>query len=201
MIIKIKFLGTSAAHSNPLPFCNCKICNSARASGSKDFRKRSSILINDDLIIDIGQDFMSASFMHGVDATKIRYWLQTHSHSDHFAPSHLITRIAEYAVENIKLLSLYASSKCIQNMSVRLSKEEWSGANFIETEWLTRLRMEATSVKHGENFICGSYSVTALNTNHDIDDGSFLYLVNDNTKKLFNGLIIDLNECGERGKI
>jgi len=162
----------------------------ARKTGGKDFRKRSAVLINDDLIIDLGQDFMSASFMHGVDTAKIRYWLQTHSHSDHFSPAHLITRMTEYAMENIQLLSLYASSHCIKHMSQQLGREE-QGANLIEAEWLKRLSMEVTSVTHGEVFSCGTYSVTALNTKHDINDGSYLYLINDNSRTIFYGLDAD----------
>ena len=53
--MKLKFLGTGAATACPLPFCNCQICKDARKFGGKDFRKRSSILINDDLIIDMGR--------------------------------------------------------------------------------------------------------------------------------------------------
>lgn len=188
--MKIKFLGTSAASSCPLPFCNCKLCNIARRFGGKDLRKRSSVLINDDLVIDIGQDFMSASFMHGVDTTKIRYWLQTHSHSDHFSAAHLITRIKEYATEDISTLSLYASSKCIRHLSEQLSREEW-GANLSEKEWLDRLCMTVTEVNPYEEYICGSYIVTALNSAHDTNDGSYLYLISNNSRRLFYGLDAD----------
>jgi len=185
--LKVKFLGTASAHSSPLPFCNCKMCNASRKFGGKDFRKRSSILINDDLIIDLGPDFMSSSFIHGVDTTKIRYWLQTHPHSDHFSASHLITRIAEYAVENVKPLSLYASSLCIQDMSEQLEREE-HGANLFEMEWLKKLALDVNKVNLCEEFQCGSYSVVAFNANHDDKKGSSIYLVSDNSCKLFYGL-------------
>jgi len=188
--MKLKFLGTGAATACPLPFCNCQICKDARKFGGKDFRKRSSILINDDLIIDMGPDFMAASFAHEVDTTKICYWLQTHSHSDHFDASHLITRIAEYAAENVKPLSLFASSQCIQHMSEQLSREEM-GANLVEVEWLRRLNLNVYNVNHGEEFICGSYSITALNSGHDVNDGSYFYLVNNGSHRLFYGLDAD----------
>ncbi|MCL2472043.1 MAG: hypothetical protein FWF26_00035, partial [Treponema sp.] len=88
--MKIQFLGTSAAHSTPLPFCNCKMCTISRKFAGKNLRRRSSALINENLIIDLGPDFMSSSFSLGVDTSKILYWLQTHSHSDHFNAGHLI---------------------------------------------------------------------------------------------------------------
>jgi len=183
-------LGTSAAHSCPLPFCNCNVCDKARKSGGRNLRKRSSLLINEDLVIDIGQDFMSASFMHGVDTTKIRYWLQTHSHSDHFSPAHIITRMSEYASKNIKPLSLFASSRCIQHMSEQLGQEE-SGASLLEPKWLGRLNLEVTNVNIDKEFKCGPYSVTALHSAHDTNDDSYLYLVDDNSCKLFYGLDAD----------
>ena len=188
--MKIKFLGTSAAHSCPLPFCGCKLCNKARESGGKDFRKRASLLVNDDLLIDLCPDFMSASYMHGADTAKIRYWLQTHSHSDHFSAAHLITRLAEYAATDIQPLSLYASPQCIGNMSEKLGREE-AGANLLEAEWLRKLSLIVTAVKHGEEFTCGSYVVTALRSAHDVTDGSYLYLINDNSRRLFYGLDAD----------
>lgn len=183
----IKFLGTASAHSSPLPFCNCKMCNASRKLAGKDFRKRSSILINEDLLIDMGPDFMSSSFIHEVNTADIRYLLQTHSHSDHFSACHLITRIAEYAAENVKPLSLYASLLCIQNMSEQLGREEY-GANLFETEWLDKLVIDVNEVKYCEEFQCGSYSVTAFNANHDDKNGASIYLVSDNSCKLFYGL-------------
>jgi len=188
--MKIKFLGTSAAHSSPLPFCNCSLCETARNLGGKNLRKRSSLLVNDDLIIDIGQDLMTASYMHNVDTTKIRYWLQTHSHTDHFSASHLITRMEEYANINTKPLSLFASSACIKNMSKHLDKE-WNGVNLLENEWQQRLNINVNCVKPNNEFVCGSYAVTALFSAHDVNDGSYMYLINDNTCKLFYGIDAD----------
>ena len=185
--MKIKFLGTASAHSSPLPFCNCKMCIASRKSGGKDLRKRSSLLVNDDLLIDMGPDFMSSSFIHGVDTSNIRYLLQTHSHSDHFSASHLITRIAEYASEDVKPLSLYASPLCIQNMSEQLGKEEY-GANLFEKKWLDKLVLDVNEVNYCEEYQCGYYSVTAFNANHDDKNGSSIYLISDNSCKLFYGL-------------
>ena len=53
MYLKIKVLGTAAATSMPLGFCNCDVCKKARQNGGKDIRKRSSIIINDEMLIDL----------------------------------------------------------------------------------------------------------------------------------------------------
>ena len=62
--MKITFLGTSADTAFPLPFCQCEVCTQARKLGGKNIRKRSSILINDDFLIDMGPDVVSSSLKH-----------------------------------------------------------------------------------------------------------------------------------------
>jgi phosphoribosyl 1,2-cyclic phosphodiesterase len=49
-------------------------------------------LINDDLLIDLGPDIMSASHIHGCSLEGVRYCLQTHPHADHLDLSHLLSR-------------------------------------------------------------------------------------------------------------
>src|SRR5260370_34065047 len=95
VLMKITFLGTAAATSYPSAFCRCKFCNTARERGGKDFRKRSSVIINDDLLIDMGPDIMSASFLYEKSIADIRYHLQTHYHSDHFDSQGFSTRSPE----------------------------------------------------------------------------------------------------------
>ena len=59
--MKILFLGTSAATSFPLAFCRCRVCEKARINKGKDIRKRSSVIINDDMLIDFGPDVVTSS--------------------------------------------------------------------------------------------------------------------------------------------
>ncbi|MCL2108853.1 MAG: hypothetical protein FWH20_05855 [Oscillospiraceae bacterium] len=184
--MKIKFLGTSAAHSYPLPFCNCNICVKARQMGDKNMRKRSSVLINDDLIIDLGPDFTTAAFMHQVDTTAIRHWLQTYCDSESFGAAHVITRMGEYAVEGLKPLFLFASPETIQDMSDKLAQEK-AGANLIKTEWLEKLGVVATAVKHGKEYVCGSYAIIPFDTNQN----KTVYFIADDTCKLFYALNTD----------
>jgi phosphoribosyl 1,2-cyclic phosphate phosphodiesterase len=57
----VTFLGTAAANAFPEAFCKCKNCEQARALGGSSLRKRSAVLVNDDLIIDLNPDIMAAS--------------------------------------------------------------------------------------------------------------------------------------------
>ena len=74
--MKITVLGTAAATSMPLTFCNCDVCKESRRLGGRNIRKRSSIVINDDLLIDMGPDSINACSMYGIDAGNIKYLLQ-----------------------------------------------------------------------------------------------------------------------------
>ncbi|MGH2398786.1 MAG: MBL fold metallo-hydrolase, partial [bacterium] len=63
--MRVTFLGTAAAEGYPNPFCGCENCRAARRAGGRSLRKRAAALINDDLLLDLGPDLISASF-HGV---------------------------------------------------------------------------------------------------------------------------------------
>src|SRR6266705_4101630 len=107
--MKITFLGTAAAEGYPNAFCRCDNCERARALGGPSLRKRSAALINDDLLIDLGPDLMTASHIHGCSVDEVRYCLQTHTHADHPDLSHLLSRSPAYGVVGAPVLDFYAS--------------------------------------------------------------------------------------------
>jgi phosphoribosyl 1,2-cyclic phosphate phosphodiesterase len=61
-------------------------------------RFRSSILINDDLLIDPGPDLVAASIRHGLDLADVQAVLITHLHDDHVDPTTLYWRAPGFAV-------------------------------------------------------------------------------------------------------
>jgi hypothetical protein len=96
--MKLTFLGTAAANAFPEAFCQCENCQSARSYGAPSLRKRSAAIVNDDLLIDLGPDIMSASQIHRRPLTNIRYCLQTHAHADHLDASHFLSRSPGFGV-------------------------------------------------------------------------------------------------------
>lgn len=72
--MKITFLGTGAADW-PLK----------RPYGAAEFRRFSSALIDDCLLIDPGPQVMDALDELNIGASQIQYIINTHNHSDHFA--------------------------------------------------------------------------------------------------------------------
>ena len=70
--MKIQFLGTGAADFPP------------EMKGKDGFRKCSSALIDEALLIDPGPHIKDAICEYGIDVSKIKYVINTHRHSDHF---------------------------------------------------------------------------------------------------------------------
>ncbi len=189
--MKITFLGTAAATSCPLMFCRCEVCEKARKLGGRDFRKRSSLLINRDLLIDLGPDIMSASFMHGISIADVKYCLQTHSHSDHFDASHLSTRIPEYATENVPNLDLYASNATLNKMSEMLRAEGYI-KDILDPVEQKRLSINVFPIKPLQSFTVDKYQISAFSTNHDKSVDSLLYSITENNYTIFYGTDTDL---------
>ncbi|MBR1884224.1 MAG: hypothetical protein IJ809_04745 [Clostridia bacterium] len=180
--MKITMLGTGAI-GYPLAFCRCDNCNSARIHKGKSIRKRASILINDDLIIDLGPDSQTAMTMYDKDMSKIKYLLQTHIHTDHYDPGLLCTRIPYMNMIGHDTLEIYAHKSCLQIMSDRVKGFE--NADLISDEGSKKLNIHSNIINAGEKVKFGIYEVKAIETNHDIKHGSLLYVVSSKGKNIF----------------
>ena len=180
--MKITMLGT-AAIGYPLAFCNCENCTLARIHKGKSIRKSASILINDDLIIDLGPDTQTAMTMYNKDMGKIKYLLQTHIHTDHYYEALLCTRIPYKVMKEHCLLEIISHPKCLQIMSDRVNLYE--DADLLSEEGKTKLNVNCTPIEAGETIELGDYKIKAIETTHDINHGSLLYVVNQNNKNIF----------------
>lgn len=174
--MEILFLGTGAATASPLPFCRCAACSSARKLGGKDFRRRSSVLIDGEILIDLGPDVMTAADAFGADISAVGCLVQTHAHSDHFDAGHMITRIAEYATENLKKMAVVASGPCLARMSEALGREE-GGATLLSEEWQARLNVTLLPAAHGARLVYKDYEIIPVESAHDPAGGSLLYII------------------------
>jgi len=180
--MKITMLGT-AAIGYPFAFCNCENCKLARLHKGKSIRKRASILINDDLIIDLGPDTQTAMTMHDKDMGKIKYLLQTHIHTDHYDEGLLCTRIPYMAMNGHNKLEIYAHPNCLKIMSDRVNQYE--NADLISEEGSNKLKVHSNRVNAGDIIEFGDYKVKAIETTHDIKNGSLLYVISQNNKNIF----------------
>jgi phosphoribosyl 1,2-cyclic phosphate phosphodiesterase len=182
----ITFLGTSAANAYPEAFCRCENCQKARALGGPSLRKRSAGLVNDDLLIDLGPDVMSASQMHGISLTGVRYCLQTHAHADHLDPSHFLSRSPAFEVVGAPRLHFYASPATARR-TAQLLERDCAPDGFLDPQVGERLNLEVHQVEPLQSFTVGSYRVTALPANHDPAVEPLLYAVEGEGGSIFYG--------------
>jgi phosphoribosyl 1,2-cyclic phosphate phosphodiesterase len=185
--MQVIFLGTGAA---PLAFCRCAFCTGARNSGGKDVRKRSSVIVNDDLIIDMGPDVVSASFMYGKSTADLRYHLQTHPHSDHFDPQVFSTRVPEFLSVNIPPLEVYASEKTLRRMSEMVTNEGYVDG-FLKPEQQERLNLRVIPLEPLKTYEVGRYRVVPFLADHDVTVGSLLYAISQSGRTVFYGTDTD----------
>jgi phosphoribosyl 1,2-cyclic phosphate phosphodiesterase len=184
--MKVTFLGTSAANAYPEAFCRCKNCTLARELGGSSLRKRSAALINDDLLIDLGPDIMTASQMHGHPLTGVRYCLQTHAHADHFDASHLLSRSPDWGVVGAPRLHFYASRGTLQ-AAAQLLERDCAPAGFLDAATREFLNLELHPIEALESFTAGPYRVMAFAANHDPVVEPLLYAVQMGGHSVFYG--------------
>ena len=95
--MEIHFLGTAAAEGWPGVFCQCSVCQKARALGGKDIRTRSSVQIDGQYKFDFPPDTYHHVLTHDLDLADIRHLIITHDHEDHFYPQDLAMRGEPFA--------------------------------------------------------------------------------------------------------
>lgn len=192
--MKIKVLGTAAATSFPLAFCKCEVCKSARLNGSKDYRKRSSIIINNDLLVDMGPDCVTASFEYRMDISDVKYLLQTHSHADHFDAGIFVTRHSEYATEKSNHLDIICSKKTFDDMNEMVKRQEPSYDLYDEQNRID-MNFNFIQIEHGEVLDFGEYKVHAINSLHDSRVDALIYVITYKNKNILYATdLLMLNE-------
>lgn len=184
--MNIIFLGTAAVNAFPEAFCKCHNCEQARKLGGTSLRKRSAVLVNDDLLIDLGPDIMAASQLHGCSLTSVNYCLQTHSHADHLDLSHLLSRSREYGTIGAPCLHFYASPETLQR-AAQTFERVLEGYGLLSPEAEKRLNLKIHPIKPLKSFAVGRYRVTSFPANHAPTSGAMLYAVEVDGRSIFYG--------------
>jgi phosphoribosyl 1,2-cyclic phosphate phosphodiesterase len=182
----LTFLGTAAANAYPEAFCQCNNCEQARVLGGASLRKRSAALINDDLLIDLGPDIMTASNLHARPLSRVRYCLQTHAHADHLDASHFLSRSPGYGVVGAPRLHFYASPGTLR-AAARLLERDCAPASLLDPEVGERLNLEIHQIEALQSFTLGEYQVTAFPANHDPVVDPLLYAIQADGYRIFYG--------------
>ena len=160
--MKVTFLGTGAADWDINAYVPGRF-----------HRRFSSVLINDDLLIDPGPHVFHFCEHNGTPnlLDGVKNILVTHSHADHFNP------------QTVKRLcvgrdcALWADPACRRKLIRELGEEVAAKIQFVET-------------RHGLDYEIGGYKVTSLRSNHATDDpeeDTRLYLVEQDGRILYYG--------------
>ena len=184
--MKLTFLGTAGANAFPEAFCRCHNCRAARLDSGRSLRKRSAALINNDLLIDLGPDIMSASQLHQVDLTDVHYCLQTHPHADHLDLSHILSRSPGYGVEGAPRLHFYASSATLERANQIFSRD-LSGHGLLSQKSEDELNLKIHQIEPLEPFEIGAYRVIAFPANHAPGTGAVIYAIQKDGRCIFYG--------------
>ncbi len=182
----VTFLGTSAANAYPEAFCRCENCEEARRLGGKSIRKRSAVLVNDDLLIDLGPDVMTASNIHCRSLSRVCYCLQTHSHADHLDTSHFLSRSPGYGVVGAPRLHFYASPGTLRD-AAHLLERDCAPAGFLDPEEGEHLNLEVHPISPGQSLTVGPYLVTAFAATHDPVVEPLLFAIQMDGRAMFYG--------------
>ncbi|HEX7432732.1 MAG TPA: MBL fold metallo-hydrolase [Anaerolineaceae bacterium] len=195
--MQLLFLGSAAAEGYPGLFCNCGNCREARALGGKNIRFRSSLLVNQDLLIDFGPDLLAATYRFNLSLSEITTGLITHAHSDHFYTGNFEMRGKSFTGGlTIPILALYGPSDAMDTIQQAFPD-------------LSELRLSVHTVNPFETWNTARYQITSYQAYHavgelkclfyGIDDGkiSFLYATDtgnfpDSTWRALSGRAFDV---------
>lgn len=179
--MNITVLG-SGGFAYPLVFCDCEYCSKARILGGKNIRKRASLLINNDMTIDLTPDCQSAMNMYNKDMGKTKYLLQTHTHLDHFDINHFTSLDYKYATKRNETLTLICSELCLNDIQKKVS--QFDKMDLYNEDYLNKINLRIRTINHGEVLQIDDYTIKAIHCSHDENIGAQIYLIKHNGKSL-----------------
>ncbi|MFC4597094.1 MBL fold metallo-hydrolase [Cohnella hongkongensis] len=174
--MNVRFLGTAAFEGVPALFCGCELCMKAKKLGGKEFRTRTSVMLDDDLKIDFPPDTLLHMHRYGLDLDRVQDILFTHSHSDHLYAEDLVARFPGFAQAQDRPIHLYGSDLTLAN--IRQQFDANRGAPGVYE--LHRLRPFAKAELQ-------TATAVPLLAAHDPNETCLLYYIEKNGKKVLYG--------------
>lgn len=179
--MRAQFLGTAASEGYPNPFCGCANCRHAQELSGPNLRKRSSLLIDGELLLDLGPDVLAAAQMHDIALTQVRYCLQTHEHQDHLHPALFLARSPYCGVHGAPLLHFYCTPGALAIAIREMDHLETLGLD----EACARLNLAIHTIAPFQTFAAGPYQVSSVLAAHDPTTIPLLYIIKRDGHSLF----------------
>ena len=144
------------------------------------------MVINSDLLVDIGPDIATASFEHDICLAGIGICLQTHTHADHLDAEFILSRHADYGTEVSGELTLVASEETLQAIDSLVRQRSDYGSIF-NPDTQAALHIGLVAVTPFETYRVGDYCITGYPANHGNDQGFLLYSIVQGNHAVFYG--------------
>ena len=148
----------------------------ARNVGGRNLRRRSSLIINDEVLVDLGPDIVTASWAYNVSLEKIHLCLQTHSHEDHFDPELIMSRHTEYGTQTNVSLVLVGSKKTVKKLDL-LAQKRCQYGSLYDKKVQQAFHLELQEVTPFERYTLGKYHIVGYPANHDTEYDALLYSI------------------------
>ena len=190
--MKLTFLGTGAGEGYPGYWCECPHCTYARKHRGKNLRTNSSMVIDEELLIDIGPSCFDNAARFGVNLSKIKTLLVTHPHEDHLQPQHLYWRNTDESLlpltyvekmrhggprfTDIPQLNIYGNSFVMETLRKSLDDME-------------ELKINLHEIKEGKEEKTDGYRILPVRGNHGPQRGfSHSYIIQKDGQSLLYAL-------------
>lgn len=190
--MKLTFLGTGAGETYPGYWCECPHCTYARKHRGKNLRTNSSMVIDEELLIDIGPSCFDNAARFGVNLSKLKTLLVTHPHEDHLYPQHLHWRNTDESLlpltyvekmrhggprfTDIPQLNIYGNSFVMETLGKSLDDME-------------ELKINLHEIKEGKEEKTDGYRILPVRGNHGSQQGfSHSYIIQKDEKTLLYAL-------------
>lgn len=190
--MKLTFLGTGAGEGYPGYWCECPHCTYARKHRGKNLRTNSSMVIDEELLIDIGPSCFDNAARFGVNLSKLKTLLVTHPHEDHLYPQHLHWRNTDESLlpltyvekmrhggprfTDIPQLNIYGNSFVMETLRKSLDDME-------------ELKINLHEIREGKEEKTDGYRILPVRGNHGSQRGfSHSYIIQKDGKTLLYAL-------------
>ena len=190
--MKLTFLGTGAGETYPGYWCECPHCTYARKHRGKNLRTNSSMVIDEELLIDIGPSCFDNATRFGVNLSKLKTLLVTHPHEDHLYPQHLRWRNTDESLlpltyvekmrhggprfTDIPQLNIYGKSFVMETLRKSLDDME-------------ELKINLHEIKEGKEEKTDGYRILPVRGNHGSQQGfSHSYIIQKDEKTVLYAL-------------
>jgi len=171
--MQIVFLGTAAAEAIPNAFCRCRVCETARRLGGVEMRGRSALLVNDDLLIDLGPDLFASANRLRRYLGAVHTILITHRHEDHWVVQNLLWRRPSFTSTPLTEARVFGAADVVATIPQVLAED-------------AALSWQAVSA--GDQWRSGEYQITAVPATHGGGElEALLYVVDDGRRRFLYG--------------